>query len=298
MKKLFPDLGVSYKKIFVTYITRVSDNKITRIAAGISWNFFTSLFPYILFMLSLLPYAPHYDQLQFYIFNVLLAKVLPGSIQQDVLQYIQENILPNISKLGRLTLFISMIFGTMGTNALINGFNVSSRIERHVVWEFIIAVLITLSFTALLSLSLLGLYYSEVVLRLVEPSYEQNWLSRNLSSIISFVSFPVLYALFLSLFYWIGCLRTTRWIEALPGAVLASVIFVLLTFGFTIYVTNFAKYNVLYGSIGTILLFMVWLNVNINLILLGNEWNVTLKEAYTQKKVSEEIQKLKKEFTV
>ena len=63
----------------------------------------------------------------------------------------------------------------------------------------------------------------------------------------------------------------------------------LLTYFFAIYVTNFARYNVLYGSIGTIILVMVWVNVNIILILLGNELNIAIKKVRVEKMIAEEM---------
>jgi membrane protein len=58
----------------------------------------------------------------------------------------------------------------------------------------------------------------------------------------------------------------------------------LLTYFFAIYVKDFAKYNVLYGSIGSIILVMVWINLNMTLILLGNELNLAIKKIRVHKK--------------
>ena len=52
---------------------------------------------------------------------------------------------------------------------------------------------------------------------------------------------------------------------------------------------NFARYNVLYGSIGTIILVMVWVNINIILILLGNELNIAIKKVRVDKMIAEEM---------
>ena len=63
----------------------------------------------------------------------------------------------------------------------------------------------------------------------------------------------------------------------------------LLTYFFAIYVKDFSKYNVLYGSIGSIILVMVWVNVNIILILLGNELNIAIKKVRVEKMISDEM---------
>lgn len=63
-----PVLGISLWQMFQIYISGIFKNKIGRKAAAISWSFTMSLFPFILFLLSVLPYLPLYDKLEFYIF--------------------------------------------------------------------------------------------------------------------------------------------------------------------------------------------------------------------------------------
>ena len=151
------------------------------------------------------------------------------------------------------------------------------------------ALAITLVFIAVIILTLFGVYYSEVVLKLFTPEYNISWLVKNMSKLIGFVSFPLFYFLLMSLLYWMGCLKITSWKQAIPGALLTTVLFILLTYGFAIYVANFARYNVLYGSIGTIILMMIWININIILILLGNELNLAIKRVRVEKMIAEEV---------
>ena len=237
----------------------------------------------------MLPYLPHYDKLQFYIFEVLMHNILPANMQSDVTGYIQEYIIPNIKNISNLTIVFAMVFAVNGTHSLINGFNINTNLQRGVVKEFFVAFLITIAFILLIVASLLGVYYSEVVLKLFTPEINISWLVNNMSKIIGFISFPIFYFILLALFYWVGCLKITTFKQAVPGAILTTILFVLLTYFFAIYVRNFAKYNVLYGSIGTIILVMVWVNINIILILLGNELNIAIKKVRVDKMIAEEM---------
>lgn len=284
-----PFLGISFWRVLEIYVKGIFKMQIGRMANSTSWSFFLSLFPFILFLLSLLPYLPHYDKLQFYIFDVLMRSVFPSHMQSDVSSYIQKFIIPNMKNISKLTIFFAMFFATNGTHSLINGFNLNTDLRRGVVKEYAVAFFITLAFTALIILSLLGVYYSEVVLKLFTPRYNISWFVDNLSKIIGFVSFPLFYFILLSLFYWVGCLKITAWKQAIPGAVFTTALFVLLTYFFAIYVSDFARYNVLYGSVGSIILVMVWINVNIIMILLGNELNITLKKARVDKMIADEM---------
>ncbi len=284
-----PFLGISLFKLFEVYGSGIFKNQIGKQAASISWAFFLSLFPFLLFMLSLLPFLPHYDKLQFYIFDVLLPNILPENILYDVTDYLENYIIPNLKNINNLTILFALIFGTNGTHSLINGFNENTNLKRNFLKEYTISMVITIAFIALIILTFLGIYYSEVVLKLFTPNFELSWLVQNLSKIIGYFSFPVFYFVLLSLFYWVGCLKITRWKEAVPGAVLTTILFIALTYFFAIYLSNFARYNVFYGSIGSIIIVMIWVNINIILILLGNELNITLKKMRLEKMIADEM---------
>lgn len=284
-----PVLGISLWKMFEIYGQGVFKMQIGRSAASISWSFFLSLFPFILFLLSVMPLLPHYDKLQFYIFEILLHNILPSHIQKDVTDYIQNFILPNMKNISNLTIVFAMIFAVNGTHSLINGFNLNTNLQRGVVKEYLVAFVITIAFVFLVIASLLGVYYSEVVLKLFTPEINISWLVDNMARIIGFISFPVFYFILLALFYWVGCLKITTFKQAIPGAILTTILFVLLTYFFAIYVRDFARYNVLYGSIGSIILVMVWVNINIILILLGNELNIAIKKVRVEKMISDEM---------
>ncbi|SHI52472.1 membrane protein [Cruoricaptor ignavus] len=246
-------------------------------AAGISWAFFMSLFPLILFLLSLLPYLPHYEELQEYILTVLLSNILPENVYGQVRSYIVETFIPNIENLSPLTVLFSLIFATNGTHQLVDGFN-HNRVRRSFIKDYSVSLLITSLFIAALILSILGIYYAEVVTKLLNSEKNLSWIAENLTAIISFVSFPLFYFLLLSGFYWLGTERIHRWVHALPGALLTTVLFMLVTYLFAIFLKNFARYNVLYGSIGTMIALMVWVNLNIIIILLGNELNLSVRK--------------------
>ena len=284
-----PVLGISLWKMLSIYLDAIFKNPLGRQAASISWSFFLSLFPMILFFLSVLPFMPHYDKLQFYIFEVLMPKVFPSHMQSDVTGYIQSSLIPNMKSISNFTILLSFIFATNGCFSLINGFNRNTELQRTFVKEYLLAMLITICFLSFVCLSIFGIYYSEVVLKLFTPAYDISWFTKNLTKIFGFISFPLFYFILLTLFYWIGCIKITRLREAFPGAVLTTVLFVILTYFFAIYVANIARYNVLYGSIGSIILVMVWVNVNVFLVLMGNELNLAIKKVKLEKLIREEM---------
>lgn len=286
-----PLLGISLWEMFRIYIRGVFKDKIGRKAAAISWSFTISLFPFILFLLSVLPYMPHYDKLQFYIFDVLMRNVFPSNIEGDVRNYIEDSIIPNMKGISNLTIVLALVFATNGTFSLINGFNENSEEKMTDVKEFILSFFITIGFILIVFLALFGVYYSEVVLKLFTPVYNVSWLVNNLTKIIGLVSFPIFYFILLALFYWLGTVKITRFRQAVPGAILTTVLFVVTTYFFALYVKNIARYNVLYGSIGSMILLMIWVNVNVYLLLFGNELNMAIRKVRIRKILSDELEK-------
>lgn len=79
----------------------------------------------------------------------------------------------------------------------------------------------------------------------------------------------------------------------IPGAVLTSILFFALSIGFSFYIENFNNYNLLYGSISTLLIVMLFLYVVVTIILLGFELNMTLLYAKDRKDIL--IKKLQKD---
>jgi len=286
-----PLLGISVWQMFQIYIRGIFKEKIGRKAAAISWSFTISLFPFILFLLSIIPYMPHYEKLQYYIFDVLMHNVFPSNMEGDVRGYIEKSIVPNMKGISNLTIVLALVFATNGTFSLINGFNETTDEKMTDVKEFILSFFITIGFVLIVFLALFGIYYSEVVLKQFTPVYDVSWLVNNLSEIIGFVSFPLFYFILLTLFYWLGTVKIVRFRQAIPGAILTTVLFVVTTYFFALYVKNIARYNVLYGSIGSMILLMVWVNVNVYLLLFGNELNLAIRKLRIEKLLSDQIKK-------
>lgn len=289
-------LGISLWEMFDIYVKGIFNNKVLAKASAISWSFFLSLFPFLLFLLSVLPYLPHYDKLQFYIFEVLMHKIFPSNMYADVTSYITSNIIPNMKSISNFTIVFALIFATNGTFSLINGFNENTDEKRSDVYEFIISFFITIGFISIIFLALFGVYYSEVVLKLFTPKYHISWFVDNLTKIIGFISFPLFYFILLALFYWLGTMRLTKFRHALPGALFTTVLFFVTTYFFAFYVSRIARYNVLYGSIGSIILLMVWVNVNVILMLFGNELNLAIRKLRVEKLMADEIKHGIEEF--
>jgi membrane protein len=82
---------------------------------------------------------------------------------------------------------------------------------------------------------------------------------------------------------------TRRWNLVSPGAVVATFLTVLVTIGFTAFVNNFGRYNILYGSIGTIMVVMIMIFLNSMVVLIGFEVNLSINTLKTMMEKKQEI---------
>jgi len=74
---------------------------------------------------------------------------------------------------------------------------------------------------------------------------------------------------------------TTRWKLASPGTTIATFLSILVTIGFTVFVNNFGRYNILYGSIGTVMVIMIMIFLNSMVVMVGFEINLSINTLKT-----------------
>src|SRR6202012_345561 len=96
-------------------------------------------------------------------------------------------------------------------------------------------------------------------------------------SLLRWIVVIVIFFVTVSLLYRYGPAHKQRWKFLSPGSVLATGLAVLTSLGFTFYINNFSSYNKIYGSIGTLIVIMIWLYLNSLIILIGFELNASVE---------------------
>ena len=95
----------------------------------------------------------------------------------------------------------------------------------------------------------------------------------------------------ISFIYYIGGNRKLKWRFFSAGSTLATLLVLLVSFGFGYYVDNFANYDKIYGSIGTIIVIMLWIYFNSFVLLVGFELNASIQQAGSIQALEDEIEK-------
>jgi len=262
--------GFSLFELLSLYSTGILKGSITTRAGSISFSFFMAFFPFLLFVLNLIPFIPieNFDQ----IFLNLLESLIPKESSvffHDIFVDINSN---KRSGLLSTTLFFSIILIGNGVNSVFEGFSDSYHIEfsRNFIKQYLYAIMV-------------GFILVIVVLFATVFSIVFDFLITKDISIISYLFLFLKYVFLMmvaliafSSLYFFGTIqgRNLRFIS--PGSFMTTFLLVISTYFFGIYIDNFANYNELYGSIGALIIMMLYIWINSISLLLGFELNVVI----------------------
>ena len=267
------------------YTIGIVRGALTYRASAISYSFFVAIFPFLLVVLNLIPYIPINDfQQDFWVF---LDNLLPPGTHRFF-----EDIFMDIAgkkRAGLLsTVFILSIFlTTNGINAVFGGFEYSYHVvnTRGVVRQYFISMGVAMLLVVLILFSVIFWLAFEYIkgMRIFE-FFEGNPYFFPLVKKIFFIF--ITYLSVSILFHFGSPQKGMRFFSA--GSFLTLVLFILTTYGFGIYIENFAQYNQLYGSIGALLIFLLYIWLNATILLLGFELNASLMKLHLSVKSEEQ----------
>lgn len=275
--------GFSVYDLIRLYVMGIVRGALTTRASAIAFSFFTAIFPFLLFVITLIPFIPVAG------FQTDFLNFLESFLPSQAADFFNDAIFNNIQNSQRggvvSTVFVvSMVLMANGVNALFSGFESSyhQNFSRNFFKQYIYAFGVALILTLLLILTVVLFGYIQIYI--VHPLYSNASLISNLKSselfwieTAKYIVIMLLTYLAMATLYYFGTRqgRESRFFSI--GALFSTLLIGLTSYLFGIYIENFSKYNELYGSIGglLILLFFLWLNANI--ILLGYELNASLQ---------------------
>ena len=277
--------GLSIYDLVEIYITGIVKGALTSRASAIAFSFFTAIFPFLLFILILIPYIP-IDGFQGE-FSRFLESFLPPSTSEFFFKSIFENIQGN-QQAGLLSsvFLLSIFLMANGVSAVFSGFENSyhEQLTRNVFNQYLYAlgVALILAFLVIVTVAVVG-YFEIYIIPDFFETLENNGLAKKDNSTFWITVAKYAFYLFMvyiatAILYYFGTKEGKQSKFFSIGALLTTILILVISYLFGIYIENFSKYNELYGSIGAllILLFYMWLNSNI--LLLGFELNVSLNK--------------------
>jgi len=248
-------------------------------ASSVAFNMFVALFPALIFLFSLIPFIP-IDNFQYELFSVL-AEVLPDSAYSLLYETISDTILTQRSSVLSVGFLLMLFFSSSGVMSLIEAFNATYH-------TFETRSPLSIRFISLLLVIILSLLLlAAIALIIIGNSFFVGFITKhpNLSDadilylIVGFLKWTLivfLYFLAISFLYFLAPSKKSRFRFITPGAIFATVLQIIAVLGFSYYVNNFAQYNKLYGSIGTVIVVMMLIYITALALILGFELNVSV----------------------
>jgi len=175
---------------------------------------------------------------------------------------------------------LSIVLSANGVNSIFTSFEVSYHVKelRNIFKQYLFALGVSVLLALLLLIAVISFIYFKLALQNVLPE-AQEWVvwAQNI--------FFILLAYFsISILYYFGTIEGKLTHFFSPGALMTLLLFICSTYLFGIYVDQFSNYNQLYGSIGALLIFMLYSWINSIVLLLGFELNATISRLKQEKK--------------
>lgn len=275
--------GLTFYDLLELYITGIVKGALTTRASAIAFSFFMALFPFLLVVLIIIPYVPIDD------FKIEFLKFLESFLPPNTSEFFFKSIFEGIdnSKRGGLlssVFLLSIALMANGVNALFSGFETSyhHQLSRNVFRQYLVAlgVAVILAFLLIITIATLG-YFQIFVVQRVLDTLNDNGYNVEAQSVIWFNIAKYAFFIFIvyiatATLYYFGTKqgRFSKFFSI--GAGFTTFLIILLSYLFGIYIENFGQYNKLYGSIGALLILMIYLWLNSNILLLGYDLNASL----------------------
>jgi len=272
--------GLSIYDLLELYIIGIVKGALTTRASAIAFSFFIAIFPFLLFILILIPYIPIDGFKEEFL--SFLESFLPPTTSEFFFQNIFENITGGslISTVFLLSIFLM----ANGVNAVFSGFEYSyhQQLNRTAFKQYMYAlgVAIILAFLLILTVAIFGYFQIYIIQPLYEGLSGEN-ISDSSSGLFwvilgKYVFFIIMVYISTATLYYFGTKegKISKFFSV--GALLTTLLIILTSYLFGIYIENFSQFNELYGSIGALLILLIYLWLNANILLLGYELNASL----------------------
>lgn len=254
---------------------RVTEDDSLAFAYQLTYSLLLAFFPFLIFLLTLVGYSS-IDS------SEILSRmqgVLPGEVYKLTAGIVTDVVDQQRGELLGISVFLAAYTASGGFRAFMKGTNKAMDMEdkRNILVKYLISIIWVILFAATIIMALVGIVFGNQILSLISAYFP----FLPLEGIIQVVRFAIpigmIFILFV-LFYMFVPARNVRVRYAFPGAMFATLGWLIATFAFQVYVDNFSNYSRLYGTLGAVVALMLWLLITSMIMLLAAEINALLIE--------------------
>lgn len=259
------------------FLQEIGKDELINKASSLSYNFMLAIFPAIIFLFTLIPYVP-IDNFQDQLMS-LIALILPAEAYAAVNTTLIDIVKNQNSGLLSFGFVFALIFATNGVHTLMVAFNKSSLISETRSWlrQRLVAVFLTVLISFALIFGLVIMTIGEYIIDFLKSELRfQDSIWLYLLNLGRWLILIIIYFVTIASLYRYGPANARKWKFFSAGSWMATILAVLTFWGFSYYINNFGTYNKLYGSIGTLIVLMIWLYLNSLIILVGFELNASI----------------------
>ena len=266
---------VSTHTFIKEFIEHIKKDPIQDWSATLAFYFMLSIFPLLIFILALLPYLPiDADHMYSYV-EEYVPYELANLLSTTIFNIIEE------PKSGLLSFGILATIWTAsnGMNALIRALNKAHDIDetRSFIKVRLLSIIMTLGMVLVIIVTLLLPVFGRLILHAIDSLIIMpGSLFETLNRLRWIIGIAIM-TLVLMLIYYIAPNKRTKFSHVIVGAIFATVTWQMISYLFSIYVSNFGNYSATYGSLGGVIILMLWFFLSGMILVIGGEINATLE---------------------
>ncbi|WP_419708832.1 YihY/virulence factor BrkB family protein [Pseudomonas sp. NFX224] len=274
---IFPDMrGLPLHRVMVRTVTEFVDDEMSTYASALAYQMLFSLFPFILFLIALIGFLHLPD---FFSWLRLQSELVlpPQALEQvnPVIDQLQQ------SKGGLLSvgIVIALWTASAGVRLMMSAMNAAyDVVEGRPAWKrFPLSIIYTVGIAGMLLIAAALMVLGPQVMSWIAAQVGLEFFIVTLWTIARWPVIVILLMVAVALIYYVmpDVKQEFRFIT--PGSVLAVVVWIIASLGFGLYVKEFANYNAMYGSIGAIIVLLLYFYISAAVLLLGAEMNAVIE---------------------
>ncbi len=269
--------GMSVYEIVSFVINEASKDAIYTRANSVAFSFFIAIFPTIIVLFTLIPFLPG-TQNFIEVISDSTKSILPENAHQYLFEVVDGVANTERSGLRSVGAILALFFASSGMLTLMNGFDKNYKVfkARSFIKKRIIAVYLTLMMTLLFLFSFVLIVIGKQLIGIGIEYFGMQSYANFTFLIARTIGIITIFYLGITLIYRLGPSLKTKVPFWNPGAILATGFSLISSFGFAFFVNNFGRYNEIYGSIGALIVIMIWLQINAYIIVVGFELNASI----------------------
>lgn len=264
---------------FDKLLYRLKENDITSYGAGLAFFLILSIFPFLIALINIVNFLDIIN-----IDNILnLMQYFPNSVKEIVKNFFIELNITSSTELLSISVLAGLFSASSAINKLIKFINNSYGFEdnRNFFLNRVLAIIFTLLFIFMILLLIVSQVFGKIIFYKFISIFQIDskiiyflWIIAN-----SLIPLIYLFLTFSAVYRFAPCPPKNDKIKyktVIPGSLFSTFAVIIATVIFAFYVNNFGKYSITYGSLGGIIVFLIWLFLLSTLILIGAEINIVL----------------------